>query len=107
MVDLSYELTYEMKVGLVILVLLSIVGGIVYFMKGTLFPSKQVSFDPVVTEKTVDVDKNDTDDTDDTDVYFIPSKTFTGRKSGYVFKTDEQGLGYYKDKIEMEKLNSS
>ena len=65
MVDLSYELTYEMKVGLVILVLLSIVGGIVYFMKDTLFLPKQVSFDPVVTfdtvvtEKTVDEDKSD------------------------------------------------
>ena len=39
MFDLSYELTYEMKVGLVIVVLLSIVGGIVYFMKDTLFPN--------------------------------------------------------------------
>ena len=105
MVDLSYELTYEMKVGLVILVLLSIVGGIVYFMKDTLFPPKQVTFDsvvtvdpvvtfdPVVTEKTVDEDKNDTD------VYFIPSKTFTGRKPGYVFTLRDEGQGYYKDKV--------
>ena len=93
------ELTYEMKIGLVIVVLLSIVGGIVYFMKDTLFPSKQVTFDsvvtfdPVVTEKVVDEDKSDTD------VYFIPSKTFTGRKPGYVFTLRDEGQGYYKDKV--------
>ena len=86
------ELTYEMKIGLVIVVLLSIVGGIVYFMKDTLFPPKQVSFDPVVTEKTVDEES-------DTDVYFIPSKTFTGRKPGYVFTLRDEGQGYYKDKV--------
>lgn len=28
---------------------------------------------------------------------FIPSETFTGRKSGYVFKTDKEGTGYYLD----------
>jgi hypothetical protein len=28
---------------------------------------------------------------------FIPSKTFIGSKSGYVFKTDREGLGYYID----------
>ena len=28
---------------------------------------------------------------------FIPSKTFIGSKSGYVFKTDCEGLGYYID----------
>ena len=28
---------------------------------------------------------------------FIPSKTFIGSKSGYVFKTDSEGLGYYID----------
>ena len=93
MVDLSYELTYEMKVGLVIVVLLSIVGGIVYFMKDTLFQSKQVSFDPVVTEKVVDEDKNEMDKN------FIPSETFTGRKPGYVFTLRDEGQGYYKDKV--------
>ena len=35
---------------------------------------------------------------------FIASNTFTGKKPGYVFKNDEQGIGYYKDEIEMEKL---
>ena len=101
MVDLSYELTYEMKIGLVILVLLSIVGGIVYFMKDTLFSTKQVSFDPVVTfdpvitKKTVDEGKSDKNDTD---LYFIPSKTFTGRKPGYVFTLRDEGQGFYKDR---------
>ena len=28
---------------------------------------------------------------------FIPSKKFTGSKSGYVFRKDKQGLGYYRD----------
>ena len=60
-------------------------------MKDTLFPPKQVSFDPVVTEKTVDEES-------DTDVYFIPSKTFTGRKPGYVFTLRDEGQGYYRDK---------
>lgn len=90
---LSDQEIYKLKVGLVIVVLLSIVGGIVYFMKDTLFPPKQVAFDPVVTEKTVDEDKSDTD------VYFIPSKTFTGRKPGYVFTLRDEGQGYYKDKV--------
>lgn len=88
---LSDEEIYKLQVGLVIVVLLSIVGGIVYFMKDTLFPPKQVSFDPVVTEKTVDEES-------DTDVYFIPSKTFTGRKPGYVFTLRDEGQGYYRDK---------
>ena len=92
--DLTYDLTYETKVGLVIVVLLTIVGCIMYTMKDRLFV-KKVKFDPVV--KNMD-DKQDNRD-------YIPSNSFTGRKPGYVFKTDEQGLGYYKDKIEMEKLN--
>ncbi len=29
---------------------------------------------------------------------FIPSDTFQGSKEGYVFKTDDKGLGYYIDK---------
>ncbi len=29
---------------------------------------------------------------------FIESDTFSGRKKGYVFKLDSQGLGYYLDK---------
>ena len=31
---------------------------------------------------------------------FISSDAFVGRKDGYVFKNDTQGLGYYIDKIE-------
>lgn len=31
------------------------------------------------------------------DAPFIPSKKFTGSKSGYVFRKDKQGLGYYRD----------
>ena len=30
---------------------------------------------------------------------FIPSKTFIGTKSGYIFKNDHYGIGYYLDKI--------
>ena len=90
--DLTYDLTYETIVGLVIVVLLTIVGCIMYTMKDRLFV-KKVEFNPVV--EIMD-DKQDKE--------YIPSNSFTGRKPGYVFKTDEQGLGYYRDKIEMEKL---
>ena len=91
--DLTYDLTYETKVGLVIVVLLTIVGCIMYTMKDKLFV-KKVKFDPVVEIKDDKQDKQD----------YIPSNSFTGRKPGYVFTRGEQGLGYYKDKIEMEKL---
>ena len=84
---LSDEEIYKLQVSLVIVVLLSIVGGIVYFMKDTLF-TKKVEFDPVVTEKVVDEDSDD---------YFVPSETFTGTKSGYVFTLRDEGQGYYKD----------
>ncbi len=30
---------------------------------------------------------------------FIPSDTFTGAKSGYVFKNDTMGIGYYLDSL--------
>lgn len=83
------DLTYETKVGLVIFVLV-IIGCIMYFMKDRLFV-KKVKFNPVVETR---------DDNRD----YIPSNSFTGRKPGYVFTRGEQGLGYYKDKIEMEKL---
>jgi hypothetical protein len=53
--------------------------------------------DPVVEIKD---DKQDKDNNQD----YIPSNSFTGRKPGYVFTRGEQGLGYYKDEIEMEKL---
>lgn len=29
---------------------------------------------------------------------FIPSQTFTGEMEGYVFKTGDEGLGYYQDR---------
>lgn len=38
---------------------------------------------------------------------FIPSKTFTGPKPGYVFRRDKQGTGYYLDALEMEKVSPS
>jgi hypothetical protein len=33
---------------------------------------------------------------------FIPSESFIGEKSGYVFKNDNEGLGYYKDNTIIE-----
>lgn len=30
---------------------------------------------------------------------FIPSDTFSGAKSGYVFKNDIMGIGYYLDSV--------
>lgn len=80
-----FELIYENKLVLVILVLLSMVGCILYSMKDKLFKTKQVKFDPDVTI----VDEQD----------YIPSSSFTGRKSGYVFTRGEQGLGYYRDDV--------
>ena len=74
--------------------LVLLIGCMMYFMKDTLFPSKQVTFDPVVTEKTIGKDSDD----------FFPSKTFTGAKPGFVFKRGDLGQGYYKDVIEMGKL---
>jgi hypothetical protein len=84
-----FEISNEIKVVCILLVLLF---GL-YIMKDILFPPKQVSFDPVVTEKTVDEDKNEMDEN------FIPSKTFTGRKPGYVFKRGDLGQGYYRDNV--------
>ncbi len=31
---------------------------------------------------------------------FIPSNKFVGKKEGYVFKMDSEGLGYYLDKYQ-------
>ncbi len=78
-----FEVIYENKLILAILVLLSMAGCILYSMKDKLFKTKQVKFDPDV--KIV----NDQD--------YIPSSSFAGRKPGYVFKTGIQGLGYYRD----------
>eukprot|EP00873_Tetraselmis_striata_P046072 jgi/Tetstr1/466336/TSEL_010866.t1 len=35
----------------------------------------------------------------DTALPFIPSRTFSAPKPGYVFKTGSQGTGYYKDEV--------
>lgn len=102
MFDLTYDLTYETKVGLVIIVLLTIVGCIMYNMKDKLFV-KKVKFDPVVEIKNDKQDKDNQKDKGNQD--YIPSNSFTGRKPGYIFTRGGQGLGYYKDEIEMEKLN--
>ena len=75
-----FDLTNEMKVVFIILVVL--LG--LYLIKDKIFPPKQVTFDPVV--KMVETDDD-----------FIPSKTFTGRKPGYVFKRGDLGQGYYID----------
>ena len=83
-----FELIYENKLVLAI-VLLSMIVCIIYSMKDKLFKTKQVSFDPDV--KIVD------------DQGYNPSSSFTGRKPGYVFKAGLQGLGYYRDQIEMDK----
>ena len=45
-----------------------------------------------VIEKYTNIDKKKVEFED-----FIPSETFTGRKSGYIFKTDNKGIGYYLD----------
>ena len=42
----------------------------------------------------------ETEKTDTIQESFISSDAFVGRKDGYVFKNDRQGLGYYIDKIE-------
>ena len=45
--------------------------------------------------KNHDVSEEDNDS-------FIPSESFIGEKSGYVFKNDNEGLGYYKDNTLIE-----
>ena len=82
----SYQTMIMGFIGFLVL----LIGCMMYFMKDTLFPSKQVTFDPVVTEKEVI-----TKDSDD----FFPSKTFTGAKPGYVFKRGDLGQGYYIDNV--------
>jgi len=46
-------------------------------------------------EKKSDVSEEDNEP-------FIPSESFIGEKSGYVFKNDNEGLGYYKDNTLIE-----
>lgn len=44
------------------------------------------------------INKNKNTDNHTQDVPFIPSKTFTGEKKGYIFKTNDGNTGYYIDK---------
>jgi len=82
--------TYQtMVIGLLVL----LIGSMMYFMKDKIFPPKQVTFDPVV--KTMDTGGQDSGDD------FSPSKTFTGRKPGFVFKLGDKGQGYYRDNYYM------
>ena len=84
------EVPYKTKIMAFIAFLVLIIGCMMYFMKDTIFPSpKQVTFDPVVTEKVVD----------DGNSSCIPSKTFAGRRPGYVFTLRDEGQGYYRDNV--------
>ena len=47
--DISYQTMIMGFIGFLVL----IIGCMMYFMKDTLFPPKQVTFDPVITEKKV------------------------------------------------------
>ena len=45
---------------------------------------------------------NNRDVSEEDNESFIPSESFIGEKRGYVFKTDNEGLGYYKDNTLVE-----
>lgn len=47
-------------------------------------------------------DENKSDVSEEDNDSFIPSESFIGEKSGYVFKNDNEGLGYYKDNTLIE-----
>ena len=47
-------------------------------------------------------DENKSDVSEEDNDSFIPSESFIGEKSGYVFKNDNEGLGYYKDNTIIE-----
>ena len=53
------------------------------------------NIDSHADEKKSDVSEEDNES-------FIPSESFIGEKSGYVFKNDNEGLGYYKDNTLIE-----
>lgn len=78
----------RMTYGIIIVII--VIVGIIYMMKDTLFPPKQVTFNPTVKQ----INEDD----------YVPSETFTGRKPGYVFKQGDIGQGYYRDELEMQKL---
>tara|TARA_B100000941_G_C28480866_1_gene542060 strand:- start:961 stop:1221 length:261 start_codon:yes stop_codon:yes gene_type:complete len=83
----------SMTNGIIIIVIIVIIG-LIYMMKDTikdtLFPPKQVTFNPTVKQ----INEDD----------YVPSETFTGRKPGYIFTRGEQGLGYYRDEVEIQKF---
>ena len=83
----------SMTYGIIIIVIIVIIG-IIYMMKDTikdtLFPPKQVTFNPTVKQ----INEDD----------YVSSETFTGRKPGYIFTRGEQGLGYYRDELEIQKF---
>ena len=56
------------------------------------FAYEKLTYKKQVIEKYTNNDKKKVEFED-----FIPSETFTGRKSGYVFKTGKNGTGYYLD----------
>ncbi len=47
-------------------------------------------------------DEKKSDASEEDNEPFIPSESFIGEKSGYVFKNDNEGLGYYKDNTLIE-----
>ena len=51
------------------------------------------SYEDVIKESSTSEEDNEP---------FIPSESFIGEKSGYVFKNDNEGLGYYKDNTLIE-----
>jgi hypothetical protein len=55
---------------------------------GIYFYMKRDNIEPSIIEE-ISIKKNP---------IFIEAATFSGRKNGYVFKLDTQGLGYYLDK---------
>lgn len=57
-----------------------------------IFAYEKLTYKKQVIEKYTNNDKKKVEFED-----FIPSETFAGRKSGYVFKTDNKGTGYYLD----------
>jgi hypothetical protein len=55
-----------------------------------------------ITNIDLHEDENKSDVSEEDNESFIPSKSFIGEKSGYVFKNDNEGLGYYKDNTLIE-----
>ena len=58
----------------------------------------QDHFGPDARDVSMWCNKNVDDECEDNEL-FIPSEKFIGEKIGFVFKMDENGLGYYKDKV--------